>query len=166
MNSTRNHSLDLLKGIAVLLMIQVHVMELFASDVISRSTIGKLSLFLGCAPVAPVFMLIFGYFIAKSNKSIRQLIVRGLKMFVLGMTLNNVLNLNLISSVYLGKLNVELMPYVFGVDILQFVGLALIIITPFKKWFGKCKTGKASARLAQRISLFADLSQFVGKRQV
>ena len=88
MNSTRNHSLDLLKGIAVLLMIQVHVMELFASDAVSTSTVGKLSLFFGGAPVAPLFMIIFGYFIAKSNKSVRQLLARGVQIFVLGMALN------------------------------------------------------------------------------
>ena len=88
MNSTRNHSLDLLKGIAVLLMIQVHVMELFASVAVSNSTAGKLSLFLGGAPVAPLFMIIFGYLIVKSNKSVRQLLARGVKIFVLGMALN------------------------------------------------------------------------------
>ena len=73
MNSTRNHSLDLLKGIAVLLMIQVHVMELFASVAVSNSTAGKLSLFLGGAPVAPFFMIIFGYFIAKPDRKSTRL---------------------------------------------------------------------------------------------
>jgi uncharacterized membrane protein len=137
MNSTRNHILDLLKGIAVLLMIQVHVMELFASDLISTNTIGKLSLFLGGAPVAPLFMVVFGHFISKAYQSTMQLIVRGIKMFALGMILNVALNLNLISSVCFGKLDVDLMPYIFGVDILHFAGIALIIIAPFKKWFQK-----------------------------
>jgi uncharacterized membrane protein len=137
MNSTRNHILDLLKGIAVLLMIQVHVMELFASDLISTNTIGKLSLFLGGAPVAPLFMVVFGHFISKTYQSTMQLIVRGIKMFALGMILNVALNLNLISSVCFGKLDVDLMPYIFGVDILHFAGIALIIIAPFKKWFQK-----------------------------
>jgi uncharacterized membrane protein len=45
--------------------------------------------------------------------------------------------LNLISSVCFGKLDVDLMPYIFGVDILHFAGIALIIIAPFKKWFQK-----------------------------
>jgi hypothetical protein len=133
MNSTRNHIFDLLKGIAVLLMIQVHVMELFASDVISISVIGKLSLFLGGVPVAPLFMLVFGYFIAKTNQTTAYLMVRGIKMFAIGMALNLALNLNLISSVYFGKLDVDLMPYIFGVDILHFAGIALIIIAPLKK---------------------------------
>jgi hypothetical protein len=133
MNSTRNHILDLLKGIAVLLMIQVHVMELFASDLISTNTIGKLSLFLGGAPVAPLFMVVFGHFISKTYQSTMQLIVRGIKMFALGMILNVALNLNLISSVCFGKLDVDLMPYIFGVDILHFAGIALIIIAPLKK---------------------------------
>ena len=135
MNSTRNHILDLLKGIAVLLMIQVHVMELFASDVISSSAIGKWSLFLGGVPVAPLFMVIFGYFIAKTHKTTKQLLVRGIKIFLLGVVLNMALNLNLIISVCLGKFDVDLIPYIFGVDILQFAGLTLVMIAPFKKWF-------------------------------
>jgi hypothetical protein len=137
MNLARAHSIDLLKGIAVLLMIQVHVMELFASEVISTSVTGKLSLFLGGAPVAPLFMIIFGYFIAKSNKSTTELLVRAIQIFVLGMALNIALNLNLIISVYHGKLAIDILPYIFGVDILQFAGIALVIVVPLKKILDK-----------------------------
>lgn len=125
--------LDLLKGIAVLLMIQVHVMELFVSDAGFNSTAGKLSLLLGGVPVAPLFMAIFGYFIVQTHQSTAQLIVRGIKMVFLGMALNVALNLNLMSSVFFGKLDVDLMPYIFGVDILHFAGIALLIIAPLKK---------------------------------
>ncbi len=128
---------DLLKGIAVLLMIQVHVMELFASYVMSSSTVGKLSLFLGGAPVTPLFMVVFGYFIAQAHKSTQQLLVRGIKIFLLGMVLNMALNFNLMISVYHEKLHVDVLPYIFGVDILHFAGIALVMIAPLKKTIKK-----------------------------
>ncbi len=52
---TRTQTFDLLKGVAVLLMIQVHIIELFADNVISTSQVGKVLMYLGGAPVAPVF---------------------------------------------------------------------------------------------------------------
>lgn len=131
--TTRTQTADLLKGIAVILMIQVHIIELFASAGIYNSIIGKILLFLGGTPVAPVFMLIFGYFIAASKKSSLQLIIRGLKIIALGMFLNIAMNLNLIISVNKGSIQTDLLPYIFGVDILQFAGIAIIIIAILKK---------------------------------
>jgi hypothetical protein len=118
-------------------MIQVHILELFASPDISESSLGKCLLFLGGPPVAPIFMLIFGYFIARSKKTSGELIVRGLKIFGLGMLLNLALNFNLILSVLNGKLQLSIWPYVFGVDILHFAGLALIFIGVFRKMIEK-----------------------------
>jgi hypothetical protein len=45
------------------------------------------------------------------------------------MLLNIALNFNLIVSVSKGKFAIDLWPYIFGVDILQFAGLAIILIT-------------------------------------
>ena len=123
---------DALKGIAVLLMIQVHIVELFAADDIYNGRCGKLLLFLGGPPVAPVFMIIFGYFVFSTVKTTIQLILRGSSIFILGMLLNLALNFNLIVSVYQEKLQVDIWPYVFGVDILQFAGLSIIIIALLK----------------------------------
>lgn len=128
---------DALKGIAVLLMIQVHIVELFASHDIYSSRFGKILLFLGGPPVAPVFMIIFGYFIFSPYKTTQQLVLRGLSIFALGMLLNLALNFNLILSAYQGKIEVDIWPYVFGVDILQFAGLSLIIISLLKNIFQK-----------------------------
>ena len=66
----RNQLADLLKGIAVLLMIQVHVLELFASETILKSGGGALLMFLGGPFVAPVFMAILGYFTISSTKTV------------------------------------------------------------------------------------------------
>lgn len=134
----RTSSADLLKGIAALLMVQVHIIELFASEAIFKSDIGKLLLFLGGPPVAPVFLLFLGYFIASSQKTTQQLIVRGIKIIVLGLALNIALNLNLIISVYKGEYPYITIPeYLFGVDVLPHAGLSIIIIAVLKKIIDK-----------------------------
>ena len=129
----RTQTADLIKGVAVLLMIQVHIIELFATETVYNSPIGKVLLFLGGPAVAPAFMIVLGYFIALSKKTTHQLIIRGTKIIVLGMLLNLALNLNLIFSVYKGVLHVDVVPYVFGVDILQFAGISIIVLAIFKK---------------------------------
>lgn len=134
MITERNTIADLLKGIAVILMIQVHLTELFASPEIFNSSVGKTSLLLGGAPVAPVFMAILGYFIANTKKSQKQIIVRGIKIIILGFVLNILLNLNLIVSVINGLYKINLFPYIFGVDILPFAGLSIIIIGSLKSF--------------------------------
>ncbi|MGZ4079048.1 MAG: heparan-alpha-glucosaminide N-acetyltransferase domain-containing protein, partial [Bacteroidia bacterium] len=84
-------------------------------------------------PVAPLFMVIMGYFIATSTKSLSQLVIRGLKIICLGMFLNIALNFNLILSVNRGLFKIDLLPYIFGVDILHFAGISIIIIASLKK---------------------------------
>ena len=134
---SRNKIVDLLKGIAVLFMIQVHLVELFANPEVYNSKLGSISLFLGAAPVAPTFMIIMGYFLSRSNKSTNQLIFRGILLFCLGMILNCLLNLNLLLSVSKGLLKLNIFPFIFGVDILQFAGLAIIFISLLEKLIEK-----------------------------
>lgn len=129
----REQSIDLLKGIAVVLMIQVHIIELFATNEIFIGKLGKLFLFLGGAPVAPLFMIILGYFLTASKKTTKQLLLRGLVLFCLGLILNVLLNLNLIYSVINGLYVVDLLPYIFGVDILLFAGLSTLLIVVLRK---------------------------------
>ncbi|MES2140400.1 MAG: heparan-alpha-glucosaminide N-acetyltransferase domain-containing protein [Bacteroidota bacterium] len=131
--ANRTPTADLLKGIAAVLMIQVHIIELFATDDIFKSNVGQLLLFLGGPPVAPLFMVIFGYFIAQSKKTTIQLIVRGVKIIFLGIFLNLALNFNLILSVNKGLLDIDIWPYIFGVDILLLAGLSIICIALLKK---------------------------------
>jgi hypothetical protein len=130
---TRTQTADVLKGIAILLMIQVHIVELFASQEFYNSTSGHTLLFLGGPPVAPIFMTVFGYFVFASNKSTWQLVSRGLNILLLGTLLNLALNANLILKVSRGVLNLNVWPYVFGVDVLLFAGLSLILIALCRK---------------------------------
>jgi hypothetical protein len=113
-------------------MMQVHILELFAPGAVRASHAGKILMFLGGPPVAAVFMIILGFF-AGQSKNAKQLCLRGLKLFLLGMLLNVAMNLNLIISSLFGRFQVDIFPYLFGVDILHLAGLALIFIGLTKK---------------------------------
>lgn len=133
----RSHTADLLKGIAVILMILVHIVELFATPEIFESQFGKMVLFLGGPLCAPIFMVVFGYYLASSQKTILTLLWRGVQLFLAGMLLNFALNGNLFWHVYTGKMKVDILPYAFGVDILQLAGIALIGIAFLRKLLNK-----------------------------
>lgn len=128
MNIKRNSIADLLKGIAVVLMILVHVVEKFSSDKVLTSKGGKLVLFLGGPPVAPVFMILMGYFIASSKKTSSHLVQRGIGLLVGGFLLNIAINTNLFISINQGMFNLDPLPYLLGVDIFHFAGLSMILI--------------------------------------
>ena len=120
---------DVLKGVAVLLMIQVHLMELFARQEIFNSLAGKISLFLGGPPAAPVFMAVMGYFIAKQGAGVMKSIFRGIRLIVYGLLLNTGLNLHLLYHIFTGELALNPLTYLFGVDILFLAGNSLILIS-------------------------------------
>ncbi len=133
----RYQTADVLKGIAVVLMIQVHVVELFATPEIFASAIGRLLLFLGGPFVAPIFIFFLGYFIASSKQTMGQLLSRGLQLFLAGMLLNLSLNFNLLSQVNQGVLDVDIMPYLLGVDILHLAGFSIVVFAFLKKVLNK-----------------------------
>ena len=159
--SKRTSLADLLKGIAVILMIQVHILELFASPQIFSSTKGSFLLFFGGPFVAPIFAVVFGYFIGRSNLAGKQIVVRGVKLFFVGFLLNLLLNTNLFISIYQGKLQLDPLPYVFGVDFLLFAGLAIILLGALNRLL------KKRFYLAFILSLlFAFLGEFLLKFHV
>lgn len=123
---------DLLKGVAVLLMIQVHLMELFASQDVYDGFWGKASLFLGGPPAAPVFMAVMGYFLAKSKSGTMTLIGRGFRLIIYGFLLNTGINLHLFYHIFTGQSSLSPLPYLFGVDILFLAGLSILVIALFR----------------------------------
>ncbi len=135
MTNSRSKLADLLKGIAVILMIQVHILELFASQEIFDSHLGSILLFLGGPPAAPVFMIVMGYFIAQGNKNINNTLVRGIKIIGLGLLLNLGLNLHLFIKIYNRIIVTSPWPYLFGVDILFLAGISIIIIGVIRPLF-------------------------------
>lgn len=126
---------DLLKGIAVLLMIQVHLTELFATETFFTSLSGRISLFLGGVPAAPLFMAVMGFFISKTADNLKAGIYRGLKLILWGLLLNIGLNFHLLSKIFYRTLLLDPLPYLFGVDILFLAGLSIILISLFRKLF-------------------------------
>lgn len=116
-------------------MVQVHLMELFATVEINSSWLGKISLFLGGPPAAPIFMVVMGYYFARSKRTLSSSIFRGLKLIILGFALNLGLNLNLFFKIADGTYQTSPWPYVFGVDILFLAGLSLILLSMMKHIF-------------------------------
>jgi uncharacterized membrane protein len=132
----RNSTADLLKGLAVVFMILVHLVELFAKPEVYTSLLGKISLFLGGPPAAPVFMVVMGYFIARSKRSLSSNLLRGAKLIALGFALNIGLNFHLLIRIGAGSIDVNPWPYIFGVDILFLAGLSIIVLSTVK-YFAK-----------------------------
>ncbi len=136
--SNRLLSLDLARGLAVFFMISVHTLEVFASKEVKSSLFGQIIEFLGGAPAAPVFMTLMGVsFIYSSKSELKPKLLRGFKIFLTGYVLNilrGVIPFTL--STYLKMDVVKTFPIevlneytiLTTVDILQFAGIALMIM--------------------------------------
>lgn len=131
----RSITADVLKGLAVIFMIQVHIMEVFADTSIYHSLAGRISLFLGGPPAAPVFMAVMGYFLASSSKGIVATLTRGFKLILGGLALNVAINLHLLYRIVSGTSDANPLTFVFGIDILVLAGFTVIITGLFKKVF-------------------------------
>ncbi len=136
-NSNRNQTADLLKGLAVVFMIQVHLIELFARQDIFNSSVGSVLLFFGGPPAAPIFMAVMGYYIAQSKKTFFHNLKRGGLLFVGGILLNIGLNLHLLLLIWQGNSQIDPLKLIFGADILPLAGLSIIIISLLKTLFKK-----------------------------
>ena len=137
MTNLRKPVPDLMKGIAVITMVQVHLMELFARPEILSGTPGKISLLLGGPFAAPVFMAVMGYMLGSSLKSGGKKIRRGLGLIILGLLLNIGLNFNLLIKIYNGTFNLNPLEFIFGADILFLAGLSIVFIAMLEKIFRK-----------------------------
>jgi uncharacterized membrane protein len=135
-NSARLPQLDALKGLAVLLMIQVHLLQLFATPTVYNSLMGKVGLFLGGPFVAPVFLAAMGYCLARTQRSSLALLVRALKLLLLGLALNVGLNAHLLWRIRRGEIQLDPLSFIFGVDILVCAALSIVVIALLRK-FGK-----------------------------
>jgi uncharacterized membrane protein len=125
---TRQPVPDLLKGIAVIAMIQVHILEQLARPEIFNGPPGKVSLFLGGPFAAPVFMAVMGYFVAVSKRGSWNKLRRGIFLIFLGLLLNIGLNFNLLLHILGGKIHADPLRYIFGADILPLAGLSIIFL--------------------------------------
>jgi uncharacterized membrane protein len=131
-------SIDLARGLAVFFMIAVHTLEVFASQEVKNSVFGQIIEFLGGPPAAPVFMTLMGFSFIYSRKSVlKPRLLRGFKIFLSGyilnilrgvipFTLSTQLEMDIAKTFPLEKLNAYTI--LTTVDILQFAGVALIIM--------------------------------------
>ncbi len=135
MEQNRSRTADFLKGIALIAMVQVVLTEFFATTALQNSIFGKISLFLGGAPAAPVFLAIMGYYIAHNNKTFSQLINKGVKLVLLGFFLNIARNAAEIYNISAGISQGNIWSCVFEVDILILAGLSAIAMAFLIKLF-------------------------------
>lgn len=142
MPPSRNGVADLMKGTACLLMIQVHVLELFIQPDFVKSPAGQVGMFLGGPSAAPVFMAVMGWFLAQTTKTARQLAFHGLRLLGLGFALNLGLNAHLLIRMSRGAFDfLNPWHYVFGVDILFLAGLSMLILSVWRAVTGKMPEG-------------------------
>ena len=138
-NFGRQRELDFAKGIAVLFMIWVHVIEVYQSTEIEGSLYNRIIEFIGSPPAAPIFMMMLGVGIVYSRKSTpKSLFNRGLILIVSGYILN--FFRDFIPYYLLGKIHQDV-EYIkegwvllWGTDILPFAGLAFIYFAFIKKF--------------------------------
>lgn len=135
-SSTRDQTADLLKGIAVVFMVQVHLVEQFVTQELFESIVGRVSLFLGGPPAAPVFLSVMGFFIGQSKKPSFALVRRGMLLIVGGILLNLGLNANLLLSIYRGRFQHDPLAFIFGADILPAAGLSVVICAALRPLLG------------------------------
>jgi uncharacterized membrane protein len=131
-------SIDLARGLAVFFMIAVHTLEVFASEEVISSVFGQIIEIFGGPPAAPVFMTLMGFSFMYSRKSeLKPRLLRGFKIFLSGYILNIIrgvlpftlsiyLKMDIIETFPLEKLNGYTILTI--VDILQFAGIALMIM--------------------------------------
>jgi len=141
METTRKRldAVDLARGLAVLFMIAVHVLEVYANTEVTNSVFGQVIAFLGGPPAAPVFMMLMGLSFAYSKKKdMSSGIIRGVKIFLSGYLLNflrgvapllfaRAINLPITEGLN-SEQSFNLLNIFLIADILQFAGIALIIM--------------------------------------
>jgi len=128
MEQVRSRTADFLKGVALIAMVQLVLIEYFARPAILNGLAGKISLFIGGPPVAPLFLTVMGYYIAHQHHSIRYHVVRGIKLIFLGLFLNITRNAYLLYEIATGKVTQDVGHILLGTDILILAGLSLIVM--------------------------------------
>lgn len=125
---------DLLRGLAVIFMALVHMLNVYGNEAVTHSVWAEIIDFMGGPPAAPVFMMVMGFFFLLKKPAPAVAIRRGLSLLALGYGLNflrGFLPLTLALDVF--GYDPAYFPamytryyMLFTVDILIFAGLAFI----------------------------------------
>lgn len=132
---------DLARGLAILFMLIVHVMETYGSPDITDSVAGFVIDLFGGPPAAPVFMFLMGAsFVFSRRATIGQGIRRGVRLLLLAYGLNLLRgSVPLWIGLRTGAISLQkVAPYTpssmfWIVDILQCAGLALILLSIIRR---------------------------------
>ena len=141
--SERNYTFDLVRGYAVIFMIAVHVLGVYSTVDVYSSGFGYIVDFLGSPPAAPVFMFTMGVFFILSSKteSLKAGVMRGVKLFALSYVFSFIRSdvLLILESIYTGSFEhlQQSMVTLIEVDILQFAGLAYILMSLIREYVKK-----------------------------
>jgi len=136
-NPIRDPFPDFLRGIALILMIQVHLTEVILISKPEYLFFEKLSYLMGGIPAAPVFLILMGYFQGISKANLKKEIIRGIQLIALGFALNFCMNATLLYKIITGEFNLVPWKYILGVDILFIAGLAFIFIGFIKRFLSR-----------------------------
>jgi len=140
---TRNYTLDMARGLAVIFMVFVHVLMIYSTVDVHYSTFGYIVQFLGGPPAAPVFMFTMGIFFVFSRQSsdLRKNLKRGVKLILISIIFSFVrtdilmlLDGNITSF---DIFNPEQFILFWEVDILQFAGWAYLFMSLIRHYIKK-----------------------------
>ena len=134
-NPNRLPELDFLRGLAVLFMIAVHSLMLYTARPDAKLWWGKIILFLGGAPAAPVFLFLMGYLVGlKPRAAFSGTVSKAAEILFLGYLLN-VLRFSL--PIWAGvPLKGDAWLGLFMIDILQLAAPMMLVL-----WLLKNKPG-------------------------
>lgn len=122
--------LDLVRGLAIFFMVMQHamlVLEVEAGE--GEHLLSVVFVLLGMWPAAPIFMVVMGVFMAKSNMTSLEFLKRGAKLFILGYLLNLV---RFTIPLLIAEEYEEAYKMFFEIDILQLAGLSFILLAYIK----------------------------------
>ncbi len=135
MESSRSRASDLIKGVAIIAMVQVILLEFFARQSIMDGLTGKISMFIGGSATAPVFLAVMGYYIAYTQKPFWKNILRGAGLIGLGFLVNIGRNIMVLTGLAHPAYVIGPLPLIFSTNILILAGLSLIAIALLIKLF-------------------------------
>jgi len=153
MNNTseRMPYFDHVRGLTVIFMIICHTIIMYSAQNVLESPLGIFGEYIiGTWPGAPVFMIIMGiFFVYSSNKPLSVKIIRGLKLYILGIILNVLRyvipyliaeEINPDAFANIKALTVQedysdLWQLFYNLDILTFAGIAFMILAPIDALF-------------------------------
>jgi uncharacterized membrane protein len=161
-NTSRIDTFDLTRGLAILFMMLVHVLDFYGQPDVQKTMLGEVVTFLGSPPAAPVFMFIMGIFIVFSARlDVATGLRRAAWLFVIGYLLNLLrgsiplwlsLQMGLVSQHELVEGGVSPLSELLIVDILQFAGLAFVICVLFRHYLPHPKYWLAAGVMVVIIS--------------